>query len=327
MGRKEVAEIAGVSEASVSLALRGLPGVGELTRERIVRIARDLGYQPHGLASALAGSKVGLIGIIPCLAHNVIGPWDAMVMNGMAQVLSEAGMDWVVLSESTRQPIPRIMKRSLVDGAAFLIMPHKQVFEWSKERGIPCVAVHFDPGGDVDRVLADDEGGMILAVQHLISLGHRRIAYVATGPFVHQPSTDARLMGYLKAMGAAGLPSRTPDNDSLDVCEQAELFLSPDAPTAYVCYNDHTAMELIQYLHEKGVRVPEDVSVVGADDMYESRLFAPALTTVRVPFEEMGEKAAQILVARISDADLPCERVVLPERLVIRKSTGSPPED
>ncbi|MFH0965234.1 MAG: substrate-binding domain-containing protein, partial [Planctomycetota bacterium] len=123
------------------------------------------------------------------------------------------------------------------------------------------------------------------------------------------------------------LRSRTPERSGLRVPEQAAWFQSAEAPTAYVCYNDHTAMELIQDLHEQGIRVPQDVSAVGADDMYECRLFAPALTTVHVPFEEMGERAAQILLSRISGVDFPRERTVLPEQVVIRRSTGPPPGD
>lgn len=319
--------MAGVSAKSVSCALRGRPGVATRTRERIQRIAARLGYQVHGPARALASGRTGLVAVVPSmLGVAALVAWDSMLINGMIEVFNKRMTSVVILSCESDERIPRELAERSVDATAFLSAPHDDVLVWSRQRSIPCVCVNFDPGGDVDRVLADDYTGMRQAVEYLASLGHRRIGYVnSPSPEVpHDPSRNDRLMGYCSAMAERGLVAPPGYEQYIPVRERMGGLVESERPTAYVCYNDHVAMQVIQVLHERGVRVPQDASVVGVDDLYEARFVSPALTTVRVPFKEMGVRAAEMLSARMPERGRPCEKTVLPEKLVIRESAAPP---
>ena len=324
---RQIAAMAGVSAKSVSCALRGRPGVAPGTRERIQRIAARLGYQIHGPARALASGRTGLVAVVPgMLGMTGLAAWDALIVNGLIEVFNEQRTSVVILACSSDERIPRELAQRSVDAAAFLLAPHDDVFVWSRQRSIPCVCVNFDPGGDVDRVLADDDGGMRQVVAYLASLGHRRIGYV-TGhsPNVpHDRSRKERIMGYCSAMAERGLVAPPGYEQYVPAEERMEALIASEPPTAYVCYNDHVAMQVVQVLHRKGIRVPEEASVIGVDDVYEARFSSPALTTVRVPFKEMGVRAAEMLSARMPERGRPCEKTVLPEKLVIRESAAPP---
>lgn len=328
MNLETIAERAGVSHTAVSLALRGEPGVGEATRERILKIANKLEYAPHGPASALASGRTGMVGIIPGLVSEAyISTWDRLMLNGLIEVFRAEKMGLVLVPESGADGVPAVISRRLVDAAAFLMMPHESVLARSIAQSIPSITINMSTDQDVDQVLPDDAQGIRLAVSHLLDLGHRRIAFVDTceARTVHRSSRQTRLRTYLDVMQSAGLPVPPGTRESAaDLDERMGALLAGVRPTAYVCYSDHIAMGVIQYLWERGTRVPEQASVIGVDDIYESRFFIPPLTAVRVPFHELGVIAARMLLSRMDEPERPCETIRAPEELVIRRSTARP---
>jgi len=320
-----IAERAGVSHTAVSLALRGEPGVGEATRKRIRKLAKELGYSPHGAASALASGRTGMVGIIPGLAPSAyISTWDQLMLNGLIEVFRTEKMGFVLLPDTSDAVVPSMIARRLVDAAAFFMMPHERVLKRSLAQAIPSVTINMSTEQEVDRVLPDDAQGVRAAMSHLMGLGHRRIVFVDTweARSIHQPSRLTRRQTYLEAMRDAGLPVPGVIEGELSIPDRMNALRAGTSPTAYVCYSDHIAMQVIQYLWERGTRVPEQASVIGIDDIYESRYFIPPLTTIRVPFHELGVMAARMLLSRMDEPERPCETIWLPEELVIRGSTA-----
>ena len=328
----KIAEIAGVSKSTVSGVLRGRPGFAEATRERILRIARDLGYQAHGGAAALSSGRFNVLGILPnAAAPFCISVWDRAVLEGFVQTAAENGkqtmlMSEVVPSDVSQGPVPRY-----VDGAAFMIRPQSATTTRLTSQSIPCVAINLDLRHipPMDLVYPDDASGMEQAVRYLASLGHRRIAYVnaySPRPDQHHPSLETRQKAYLRVMSTLGLSVPS----GYETCYAVEkrvagLLADPEPPTALMCYSDDTARRAIRVLGERGLRVPEDMSVVGIDDLETPPGYPLSdLTSVFVPHEEMGACAAKLLCERIKEPDRPFQHVMLPEHLVVRESTTAP---
>lgn len=332
MSMKEIAEMAGVSKQAVSAALRGKPNISVRTRERIQRIARQIGYEPHGPASALATGRAGTIGVVPSV---VAGPhqidrWLAMMLGGLWRALEAKGLGVVLLSnEEAASGVPKMIARRSVDGAAFFVVPPEQTFAWMREHQIPVVAVDVGPREGVDAVYPDHARGVEIAVKHLVSLGHRRIAYVNnTGcPAMRAHFvTRTRCHSYLKTLAELGLQAPPGSERNAPVAERVDaLFGQASPPTGIIAFDDDVALEVIQYLHERQLRVPVDVSVVGIDDMRYAALSSPQLTTVRVPFDEMGVRAGEFLVERLAEPELPPRQVMMDETLIVRESTAPPP--
>ena len=330
MSLKQIAEIAGVSVPAVSAALRGKRNVSATTRERIVRIARDLGYEPHGPARALAKGKVGAIGVMPTqVSRYSVGAWDALVLHGFWQRIAATDMHLVMLSAQNDRAIPKMVTQRSVDGAAFFTRPHEKSLEWMRSRGMPVITVNVGFEDEVDAVCADDEGGIRAAIDHLASLGHERIAYVNTHEErtarIHS-SVRVRQNAYLKAMAERDIRACAGSEMICPAQEKVAWLLKNDSPTALIGFDDAIVLQAMQALHRLGLRVPEDMSVVGIDDMEMCLLSYPMLTTVHVPFVEMGARAAELLLERLENPDLDVRRDTLPERVVVRESTAPPPE-
>jgi len=291
-----------------------------------------MGYEPHGMASALSSGKSGVIGIVPwSLEPFALTVSDLGMINGFTNRVLAGDLEVLLVGRRTEGGIPRMLARRFLDGAAFLSSPDERLLSWLRSRSVPCVTVNVGPGGDIDAVYADNEGGVRQAIEHLIALGHKRIAYVSPSKPLsesHIPSVRARLAGFMSSMAEFG--ASAPPGSDAHCSPEARLaaLLAGDAPpTALVCYDDWVAMPIIQQLHLRGLRVPEDMSVIGINDIGPDEFTFPALTSVRVPFEEMGKRAADVLLARIADPERPFESVKLPETLVIRKSTAPAPKN
>ena len=330
MNLEKIAKLAGVSHTAVSLALRGQPGVSDETRRRIVKLSRELDYEPHGPARALASGRTGLVGVIPGLdRRNPLSYWGTLAINGMMPVLREVRMGILLLPDASDAVIPGMITGRLVDATAFLMRPHENALERSRLQSIPSVTVNTSTSQEVDQVLPDDAGGVRQALAYLRSLGHRRIAYVSSDcddpDDVHKPSRRERLGAYLETMRAWGVPAPPATREYMSLEQRMTMLWDDGMPTAYLCYSDHVAMRVLEWFTGRGIRVPEEASVVGIDNLDASKHLHPPLSTVRVPFEEMGYRAARMLLASIQDPDRPRERIILPETLVIRKSTAPPP--
>lgn len=332
MTLEQLAKLANVSTATVSRALSGKSSPRSAARQRVIRIAQELGYAPHGPASALAGGRTGIIGVVPGRGNPLrLGPWDNPVINGIIEAIAVDRGEVLLLGEPPGGMIPNAIARRSVDGVVLMTFPHERIRDWLKSRSFPCVFVDAGEIDEADSVGADDSEGIEVAVRYLASLGHRRIGYVnsryAKGKH-HGPSVIARHAAYIKAMAELGrrAPRGSELNMPLEERIEGLLSLSKDLPTALLCYDDAQAMRVIRILNEKGLRVPQDMSVVGIDDLPDDLGASCELTTVHVPSQEMGKRAIELLLARIADPDRPVEHVILPERLVVRKTTCPPSE-
>jgi LacI family transcriptional regulator len=322
-----VAERAGVSIASVSRVLNGLPASPQLTAK--VREAADaLGYVPDATARSL---KVGRTDQISFAVADVGNPVYVAMMHEVARVVSKAGYR-LVLSSTGNDPQDQIellgsLNRGFVDG--LLLSPLRvtePLVDALRASRLPIVIIGSLPAGvELDNVRADSVAGIGLAVEHLVGQGRKRIAFV-NGPVDTVPGA-ARLSGYLNAIDRFGLST------SADVQIAASDFtykagrkaaaklLGRSTPDAIVCANDLLAVATLKELTSRGVRVPEDVAVVGMDDTDAAELANPSITSVDLGSGKRAKAAAKLLLRRLANPDAAVKQVVIEPTLSVRESS------
>jgi LacI family transcriptional regulator, repressor for deo operon, udp, cdd, tsx, nupC, and nupG len=333
----DVAQRAGVSVATVSRALRGMPNVSQLTRDRVMRAAQELQYSASPLASGLVTGRVRSVGVVLPYA----GRWFfAEVVRGIEEALREEGYDLVlhVLADSRRREefLSSLPVRRRVDALIMVALPLSTVeVELMRSLGLPmaCVA---EPTRGVHGDRIDNVAAARLAVQHLLNLGHRRIACIGgdlDGPERHSVP-GLRTRGFRAALTDAGLPVRADwERDGRFTAAGGELAMTAllsqpgGRPTAVFCQSDEMAFGALRALRRSGLRCPDDVSLVGMDDHELAETFD--VTTVAQPVAAQGASAARWVVRALQDGvdvSLPVEDVVThPARLVLRGSTGPAP--
>jgi LacI family transcriptional regulator len=330
---RDIAAHAGVSVATVSRVLNGRPDVAPDTREVILRYVRERGYYSNRSARTLAGGRSGLIGLAMPFVH---AGYFGTIAAGAAEALAERDARLVLcLTEHEHDREITLLDRLMhgtTDGA-LLLLPSETNAELLglREQGYPFVVI--DPMIPLDDSLpvvsAAHWQGARLATEHLIELGHRRIA-VITGPTEWVASID-RLAGYQAAMASAGLPM----DPSLIYhsawwhiergLEGAQHLLDlPDPPTAIFAFNDNMAIGVMEAARQRGLQIPCDLSVVGVDDIEVAACLTPRLTTVRQPLSEMGRVAAGLLLRLIEGQSIEITQINLANRLIIRESTAPP---
>jgi LacI family transcriptional regulator, galactose operon repressor len=330
---REVAEQAGVSIATVSRVLNGRDDVAPETRELVAKIIRDRGYIANRSARGLSAGRTGLIGMLVPLVYPyyfsaiLSGAAEALHENDLRAVLSPTGHE----HDREQLSIDRLM-HGLTDGA-LIVLPEESSEELARLLDAGYHFVVIDPRGRLDdripSVSAAHTAGADQAMQHLLGLGHRRIAAV-TGPS-GWVATEDRRRGYHAALAAAGvLPDPALEVESnFEIGGGAEatapLLDLPDPPTAIFAFNDNLAIGAIQAARTRGVRVPEDLSVVGFDDTEHATIVTPELTTVRQPLAEMGRTAVSLLMRLLERQRFETLHIELGTRLVVRDSTAPPP--
>jgi LacI family transcriptional regulator len=332
---REVALRAGVSTATVSRVLAGIGNSRPKTVAAVLAAVEELDYRPSGIARALKMKSTQTLGLIVTDIQNPFFPElvqaadDAARALGYTMLLGSAAYD----EERSMRYLDLMVDRR-VDG---IIVALSQISEqhWARllRAPIPVVVVNAEPAGlSVPVIVSDNEGGSSLAVQHLLELGHRHIGYIR-GPSTYTAATP-RLEGFLGACADAGLaPDWTPvvrGEGQVDSGERGVAALLEQAPelTAIACYNDLTAIGALRALRATGRRVPDDVSVVGFDDIDAAAWVEPPLTTVAQQKGEMGQWAVRRLVESIAapaSRGGDAERIVLPVSLRVRGSTGPAP--
>jgi len=337
---KEVAKIAGVSIATVSRYLNSPEAVREKTRRKVQEAISETGYAPNTLARNFRRGKTSLVVVV---LPSVGDPFFAGVMRGIWRVADEEG--YSILIRETQfnthefDEYSDIVFSKQADGIVLLatISPFMQdrAERIGRDGGrIPPIVIgcetvtpqlsHF-PSVRVDNARAAAE-----ATEHLIRLGHRRIAFIS-GQATSLLTRD-REQGYRGAMAAAGLPVSdswvVEGRQTLDGAREAarRLLVQSPRPTAVFCANDEMAMGVMHEIRRAGLSIPGDVSVVGFDDIRYAEVLAPPLTTVAQPAEEIGEHTMRRLCRAIHGGDIGAEPEIVPHRLVIRESTGAPPE-
>lgn len=327
----EVASQAGVSYGTVSRVLNNDPHVRLETRERVSRVIQDLGYVVNRQARSLAGGKTQIIGIlVPDLGTGYIGE----IIQGIDTELQLAGYD-LMLYTTHRTPVLEAdyvasLAQGMVDGLILVLPRNPEDYIGKLEaRHFPFVLVdHQGIGNECPAVGAANWQGAYNATEYLIQLGHTRIGFI-TGWMDLGTAVD-RLEGYKAALWAYHIPFfeelvEQSTFHQLDGYKSAmELLSLPDLPTAIFASNDVMAFGAMDAIREQGKRIPEDISVVGFDDIPEASIIHPALTTVRQPLRSMGSVATQLLLDLLKDPSLPSKRIELPTGLVVRDSCQPP---
>jgi LacI family transcriptional regulator len=324
----DVAREAGVSYSTVSRVINE-KGVSADKRERVLRAMAELGYVANLQARSLAGGKSRIIGL---LVHSLTVGYFGEIARGVDEELAAAQYDLMLYTTHRRKGresayVTRLT-RNLVDGLLLVLPTNADAYlETLRHRRFPHVLVdHQGVDFDVTSVGVTNQQGAFDGARHLIELGHRRIGFI-TGEMDVGCSRD-RLIGYQEALRAAGIPldpALIREGDFLQprayTCAQ-ELLSLDEPPTAIFASNDVSAFGAMEAIRDRGLRIPDDVSIIGFDDIPQATQVHPALTTVRQPLAEMGRRAAQLLFTQINEPDAPITRLELPTELIIRESAG-----
>lgn len=324
---RDVAERAEVSVASVSRVLNGTGPVTETTRNRVLEAAAALQYVPHSGARSLSTSKTRMIGLI---LPDLYGEFFPELIRGMDVAARSLGYHLIVSSSHEDAEEASAAVRSMrgrVDGL-IVLSPHLGAAHLATGLAgrTPVLMMNGGTDGGYPSIVIDNHGGAMLAVAHLIDTGRRRIAHIA-GPAGHLDA-EARRVGYLQAMARAGLPATVLDGQFTHVSGHVaglDLLQREPRPDAVFAGNDNMAVGAMLALQDAGLNVPEDIAVVGFDDLPTAGLVRPGLTTVRTSIPETGRGALERLVRLINAAgeavaDTACE-IVRPE-LVVRASSS-----
>ncbi|HUZ21234.1 MAG TPA: LacI family DNA-binding transcriptional regulator [Acidimicrobiales bacterium] len=324
----DVAKLAGVSHQTVSRVLNGHPSVRPTTRVRVLAAIDQLGYRPNLAARALVTGRSRTLGLVT-LDTTLFGP--VATLYGIERAARETGyfVSVVSLRSIDRLPvqeaIARLAEQSVEGVIVIAPLTSAKAALADLPTDLPVVVVEGDPETDLGVVTVDQRGGARAATEHLLSLGHRTVFHVA-GPTEWLEARE-RVAGWRLALEDAGAEVPSPlagdwtARSGFDA--GATLARIPEA-TAVFAANDHMALGLLRALRERGRRVPEDVSVVGFDDIAESEFFTPPLTTVRQDFDEVGRRCLGFLLERLDSGSRSVERVVIPPELVVRQSTAAP---
>jgi len=333
---RDVAELVGVTPAAVSMALSGSTRISADTKRRVQEAADDLGYVPSSAGRALRSKKAGSIAlIVPNSARHVFGHSYFMhVLNGVTAVANERDTQLLISTSTTEAngitAYERVLHSRSADGA---IVTSSAVDDPNIERlteaGLPVVLIGNFP--DLPHAVSigqDDRRASRLITEHLIvQHGKRSLAHV-TGSLDHQTGIDRR-DGFVDALAAHGITDE-PVVVEGDFSERAgaaavERLVAGPMPDGIVLANDDMAFGAMTALRARGVRVPQDVALVGFDDFGVARLTTPGITTMHVPAEQMGVDAAQLLFDLISESSTSTRRIDVEPVLVARDSCGCPP--
>jgi len=330
---KDVAEHAGVSLSTVSYVVNDSGPVAEARRARVVDAIRILDYTPNESARNLKRRSASTIGlVVPDLANQFF----ALVAEGVERAASERDVLVVLCApEATDKPDSQhaaLLRSQRLDGVIYLSgvgTPAEAILALSRSGPVVLVDEQI-PGFDLPAVVSDGRRGAREVTRHVLEFGHKRIAVIG-GP-TELWTAEQRLAGYREAIAAAGL-----DTDDMPVfigdyrqesghmlAEKALDVAEAERPTALLCANDLMAIGALEYCKSKGIRVPDDVSIVGFDDVPIAALVTPRLTTVRQPARDMGYRAAQLLFDLLGDTDGDTPHAEFPTTVEIRDSVAPP---
>ena len=326
---EDIAKKAGVSINTVSRALNDKPDINEQTKEEIIQIAEDLNYQPNRFAQGLRSSKTSTVGVI---VADILNPFFSALLKGIEQAARQ--QDYSIIVQDTdekygneRSAIQTMMAEQ-VDG--LLITPvqtEKETISELQRSSLPFVLVgrHFDEL-DTSYVVTDDVQGSYKATEYLIEKGYKQIAIIS-GP-AHISSSRERLLGFRDAMNDHDLaiPEEFVLKNTVTMEEGyetgEELLAGEKTPEAVLCYSDFVALGVIKAAREAGYGIPEDLAVIGYDDIFFSTCLEVPLTSVRIPKKEMGQRSFETLRQLIgAEKGEPAQkRIKLEAKLVERES-------
>ena len=324
----EIAHAAGVSTMTASRALNHQPGVSPKTRDLILRLAADMGYAANRSAQKLASGKSRVIGL---LAAELDNPFTGALVSGAVRAAAASGHEVLIYSLVDHDKKPRsnvlALLQQFTDGVIAVLPYHFGFVEQLQAAQHPVITIdNHSAQNRFVSIAADSYGGARLALAHLAELGHKRIAFL-TGDEQLVSASD-RHKAFNDAVLLHGLDKSTElvlkgDFSFFSGREAAKKILNMRRkPTAIFTANDMSAFGLMGALQSAGIRIPEDISVIGFDDLPAAQQMHPALTTVRQPIAEMGRVAVNTLLAQMAGLEIPIPHISLPTSLVLRASTA-----
>ncbi|MGC1462996.1 MAG: LacI family DNA-binding transcriptional regulator [Terracidiphilus sp.] len=325
---KDIARLARVSHPTVSRALQNSPLVNAKTAEKIRKIAKESGYRASAVARGLVTRRTRTVGLV---VTTVSDPFTSEVVTGIEQTANDHGY-CVFLADSNADPnrekkIVQSFAEQRVDG---IIVTSSRVgalyLPMLSEMMVPIFLVNDQhPGAFVHSVMICNQEGTRAVTEHLVELGHRRIAYIGD-QFGYQSDTE-RFAGYREALNTAKIPVhvdlvvRGDGKPEAAMRAMDQLLALSDPPTAVCCYNDMTALGAMRSIRIHGLHVPDDISIAGFDDLFVASYTDPPLTTVRQPMRRMGLIAMENLIKLMSGQES-MVRIKVKAELIVRESTG-----
>jgi LacI family transcriptional regulator len=333
MNLEQIAKLSGVSRSTVSRVVNNDPNVSMVTREKVMQVVKRVNYTPNAAARGLAAGRTHVLGlVIPTgVAALFTDPYFPILIQGVSSACNAreySVMLWLAEPEYERRQIRQIMYSGLVDGVIVSSMLlNDSLVQALSEGDLPFMLVGRHPtNANASYVDADNIGGAREAVTHLLRLGRTRVATI-TGPQNVIAGAD-RLAGYLAALRDRGVvsdPGLIAEGDFTEAGSyRAMQQLMARRPDAVFAASDIMAFGALRALREAGLRVPEDVAVVGFDDLPRPMVTFPFLTVAAQPAFEIGQRAVAMLLDRIVHPDRPPRDLVLSTEIVIRRSSGEP---
>ncbi len=326
---RDVAKAAGVSVATVSKVLNGYTTVNEQTKEKVLKYVKELQFRPNLAARSLVGRRSMTIGIF--LTTGLVHPFFTRILAGMEQALQARGYDLIYLARmSLGKEISLVhhCQSRNVEGVVVFGFQHENAdFGELIESGLPAVFIDLDiREGRAGYITSDNREAMERAVAYLADLRHCRLAYI--GGIKDSYADLHRLAGFQTGLARAGISYREEYRIAGDFTREAgyiamqRLLALPEPPTAVLCCSDMSAIGAIEAIRETGLSVPEDISVLGFDDIELAEYIQPALTTIRQDMTTIGRRAVELLDELIVDEKLAPPEVIVPTELVVRQSCG-----
>ncbi len=330
----DVAKKAGVSISTASKALNDRKDVGDRTKQLIRDIAKELNYEPSHFARALAMRKTENIGVLTGRFYGtpvLTNPFYSRIIEGIEEQLIRSNLNLItnVLRKEQIESfeVPKMVKEKNVDGIILLGYMPSEFVEMVAGKGLPVVVVdNYVNCRNCCSIVVDDVAGGYEAVKKMTETGHRRIAYIANSR--KRESFRRREEGYRKALAEAGLEAR----DEMVIYNENEesglewikklLEISPRPDAVFAC-NDITAIFVINVMKENGITVPDDISVMGFDNIEMGQHFIPSISTVDIDKEKMGMKAVDLLLERVNNKSLRPENITFPTLPILRASVKS----
>lgn len=328
---KDVAEIADVSIATVSRVLNNFPSVKERNRRKVLQAVKELRYRPNISARRLAGVRNYTLGLIlPYFKEMFSSYYVLQVIKGVEEEANVQGWDVLIninrTNENEEAFYSRILNKTYIEGIIYA--GNKSFIPRLKNGNIPWVVINMDCNNKLSCINIDNKEGAFKVVEHLIRLGHRKIAAITGSPYVQ--SSQDRLEGYCRVLKAHRLFSKNPDYFITDgnfekmtaYKETFKLLSGKVRPTAIFAASDEMAVGAIQAIKEHGLKVPQDIAVVGFDNNPIAEHVEPKLTTVHQPLCEMAGLAVKVLVKLANGEEKSPVKTLLKTNLVIRESCG-----
>lgn len=338
---KDIAEHAGVSKTTVSFAFNSPKKISKATLDRIMSIAGELGYVPDPVARTLTTKRIGAIGLLlPQPMHEALkNPYLTELLQGIGAACLEREVSLLIVPP-IRGKLLEAGRRAAVDALMVIgVGPDHSIVDLMRNRHMPFVSIDGNPSSSMANVGIDDESAAFMLMRHVLELGHRKIAVIElesesfNAPEERSSAVrDRRMAGFARALAGTGLDMR---DGSISIHEAecsldggrevAARVLADDSVTAVVAMADIMAIGFLERCSERGIRVPEDLTVVAFDDIEMSRLIRPGLTTVHQPSFKKGYEAGRVLLGMLEGGQ--AEQIVMSAELTLRGSSAPPPGD